>query len=554
MVFMTDRSESDFARYRQHGNYYVDKTGLVEDIFREEDSVVLFTRPRRFGKSMNLSMLDAFFNIDGSGEGLFDDLYISSVPGCMEHMGRHPVIYMDFKDCAGDTFEKVFSKMTFRIAEVFRDHSELLDSDALDSVERELFEDCMRGRMDDGELELSLAFLSKVLHEHHGEEVVVLIDEYDSILNNVYDTGAFERTLAFIKGLLTPLFKNNSHLFKGIMTGVMQIPKGSMFSGLNNIRVDNILSVSSHERFGFTDDEVEGMCVAYVSDHPDVDPAWLKSTIKEWYDGYRFGDAEVYNPWSVISFLRYMEPKAYWVNTASPYVLTQMVSLVDQESRVRMEALLSGESVRIPMEFDICYGVLKHSSDNLFTVLLMAGYLTSDGDDMVRIPNHEVMFAYRTLFRTLVGNEAYGAVMGFSKAIESGDPEEASRHLEGFLMDNFPGNTVGGGAAFRNVVAMMLIVTSRSYSCRVEVPAGKGVADIIMYPKSPELPNVVIETKHTSRRDMGLLRLSKVSLRQIRKKCYTYGLEGRTFIYGVSAGSTGASVEMEVLDLRRIIP
>ena len=300
----------DFKEVRDSDYLYVDKSNMISQILSEGAKVYLYTRPRRFGKSLNLSMLDAFFNIKYPKDNKwFDGLKVSECKECQEHKNAYPVIYFDFKELGVASTEMFEVDLKLKIADLYRQHKYLQESDVLDDVDKQYVMDLIQKRVEPLELRKSISTLSRMLYEHHGKKVIVLFDEYDNPLLNAYSKEFHKDIIQFMRDIMTSVFKGNESLMFGIITGVTQIAKESIFSGINNLKVNNIFSSKFDEMFGFTNDEVKAICEEHG--HPEkYDEA------KEWYDGYRFGDTEVYNPWSVLNYVdEGFRPQAYWAGT-----------------------------------------------------------------------------------------------------------------------------------------------------------------------------------------------------------------------------------------------
>ena len=309
----------DFKKVRDEGYLYIDKSDLIPQILSQKSEVYLYTRPRRFGKSLNLSMLDAFFNIKYPKDNTwFDDLKVSDCRECEDHRNAYPIIYMDFKDLDIRNYELFLKLLSIKISDLYMEYEFLLESNKINRIQITRFEEMCTGTCDESSLINSLNLLSRMLYAHYGKKVVILIDEYDNPIHNAFGKPHHQEILDTMRGILSSALKGNDSLAFGVVTGVMQISKESIFSGLNNLRVNNVLSKDFDEMFGFTDEEVKTILEEYG--HPErIDEA------REWYDGYRFGDANVYNPWSLLNYVgERFEPKPYWAGTSGNSILEDL--------------------------------------------------------------------------------------------------------------------------------------------------------------------------------------------------------------------------------------
>ena len=394
----------DFETIRKDGFYYVDKTRLMKDLLEYPAHVNLFTRPRRFGKTLNMSMLKCFFEI-GTDSTLFDGLKISKDKAfCNQYMGKFPVLSVSLKNVESDTFEAAKKKICFSIGNEASGFLFLAQSDRLSEIDRRQYEKITelneRGEfsMSDELLENSLFILSRLLHKHYGQKVIILIDEYDVPLDKAYQSGYYDAMLRFMKALFGQALKTNSSLYFAVLTGCLRISKESIFTGLNNFKVYTVKEVRYKEYFGFTDAEVREMLLYYgFMSRYDV--------IKEWYDGYRFGNLSIYCPWDVINYCSDLtdenatEPQNYWVNTSSNDIVRRFVERADAAAKDEIEQLINGGTVRKEIRQELTYRDLDSDLDNLWSLLFTTGYLTQAGKDdrgqsQLTIPNREIKWIY----------------------------------------------------------------------------------------------------------------------------------------------------------------
>ena len=314
-----------FWEIRSGRYYYVDKSELISDIVDDGNKVYLFTRPRRFGKTLNLSMIDAFFNMKYKGNTWFDDLKVSEHENCTKLKNTFPVISISMKELEVDDFDLFLSDVATKVSNLFRTFRHLSDSDKIDQIDKDAFIAIRKKTSNKSELKDSLRFLCEMIEFHHGVKPIVLIDEYDNPINSSFNKDTYEHILSFLKGFYSSVLKDNTHMSFAIVTGIMQIAKESIFSGLNNLRVNNIFTEKFDERYGFTESEVKEICEYYG--HPEK-----FAEAKEWYDGYRFGNAEIYNPWSILFYVSVdFKPGTYWAGTSgNDIIYTLMDNATDR--------------------------------------------------------------------------------------------------------------------------------------------------------------------------------------------------------------------------------
>ena len=393
----------NFVEIRRNNFYYVDKTRLIEQLVEKWSEVSLFTRPRRFGKTLNMSMLRAFFEV-GAEANLFDGLYISHKKElCEQYMGKYPVISFTLKNIEGQSFDEVKKSMKYLIGTIARQYSFLLESEKLSVVDKEIYRTLLftnedgTFQMSDVALEKSLYRLTELLEKHYHKKVIVLIDEYDVPLEKAFHHGYYDEMVILIRNLFGNVLKTNEHLKMAVLTGCLRIAKESIFTGLNNFKVYPITMRAFDESFGFTDEEVQKM-LTYYGLEEDYE------IVKAWYDGYRFGDVDVYCPWDVINYCsdrQYdpkLEPQNYWANTSSNDIISHFIDGMGGQrkvTRIELERLINGETVQKEINQELTYKELYSSIDNLWSTLFMTGYLTQKGDSNgkrynLAIPNQEI--------------------------------------------------------------------------------------------------------------------------------------------------------------------
>lgn len=372
----------NFEEIRKLGFYYIDKTRLIEQLLQGWGKVTLFTRPRRFGKTLNMSMLKSFFEI-GTDKTLFEGLYISGNKAlCDEHMGKYPVIFLSLKGVEGLEFASAKRMLCTIIDREIGRHYYLKISDALTDEDRTLFTKMLHGQ--DDNIEDSIRMLSQLLYKHYGQKAVILIDGYDVPLDKAFQNGYYKEMVSLIRGLFGQALKTNEFLQFAVLTGCLRVSKESIFTGLNNFEINSIVDIDHDEQFGFTDDEVMKLLLDYGRSerYPDA---------KEWYDGYHFGNADIYCPWDVINFAKKLvsdpsaRPSAFWINSSGNDMVKRFVDKADQTTRDEIEKLVAGGFVEKQLRLDLTYDEIDNTIDNLWSVLFTTGYLTKIGE--VKVPD-----------------------------------------------------------------------------------------------------------------------------------------------------------------------
>ena len=436
----------DFETIRKDGFYYVDKTGLVKDLLENMSYVSLFTRPRRFGKTLNMSMLKNFFET-GSDRALFDGLEISKEKElCDEYMGKFPVISISLKGAESNTFDGAREMFRNIIGKEALRFPFLTQSPNLTETERKQYKALIhvddKGifTIDDILLKNSLLLLSSFLHKHYGQKTIILIDEYDVPLDKAYQAGYYDAMVDFIRTLFGQALKTNGSLYFAVLTGCLRISKESIFTGLNNFNVYTVKDVQYNEYFGFSDREVRDMlaCYGFMEKY---------DAIKEWYDGYRFGELEVYCPWDVVSYCHAlkmnaaMRPRNYWVNTSSNSIIRQFIDKADGNTRDEIERLIGGESIKKKIRQELTYRDLDSTIDNLWSILFTTGYLTQCGEDdngltKLVIPNREIRWIFVEQIQEWFEAETKKDMQkleGFCRAFEENDTEAIEKGFTSYL-------------------------------------------------------------------------------------------------------------------------
>ena len=520
----------DFKKVRDEDHYYVDKTELITQILDNRMEVYLFTRPRRFGKSMNLSMLDAFLNMEYKGNSWFDDLIISERKDLEANKNSSPVICFDFKDISTDSYESFLCGMRNKIADIFNTNCRVFGKDTSPKMKSDS-KAILNKTSDEDTLCRSLKYLSDAMFEYCKMKVIVLIDEYDNPVQNAYGTQDFRKILNFMKIMLGSLLKGNPSLDFAVLTGVSQISKESIFSGLNNLYVDNVLSTESDEMFGFTNEEVRKLCADYG--HPEK-----YEEAREWYDGYIFGDAEVYNPWSLLNYIKKgFVPAAYWAGTSGNSIISDLIAKADDEVYENLMTFGSGGSISRMIDTSIVYQGLDADVDSIYSMMVTAGYLTAVPNEYgydLRIPNKEMFGVFASMVSNSISSKTSYNLNVFTKALLKCDTAVMEKALYGILVDSVSSRVLDSEHSYQAFLAGMLLHLEGRYQVKADFEEGEGFYDIRLERMRGSSPNIVIEIKRTSSSSKSAEKLAEEALSQIKEKDYCHGLKGDTILYGIS--------------------
>ena len=537
----------DFKELRDGGGYYVDKTLFIADILDSGlTKVFLYTRPRRFGKSLNLSMLDAYLNMEYKGNTWFDGLAISEKRPDDITKNGFPVINLDLKVDEGD-YAKFLDRIHLKITDLYTHFDYLLESDRIPSTYRERFVRVKKRECTYAELSSSIRHLSEMLEMHHGVKPVVLIDEYDNPLNSTYGKMIHEDVLSFLKGMLSDALKGNDALGFAVITGVMQISKESIFSGLNNIKVNNIFSTRSDEMFGFTSEEVRDLCSDYG--HPEkYDEA------REWYDGYVFGNAEIYNPWSVLNYVDSgFEPKEYWAGTSGNSIIDTLLSRADKTVFDDLKVLGEGGSITRSIDDRISYADMM-DLNGIYSVMTMSGYLKavpSDDSYLLSIPNMEMYRVFGKMVMAKLDNKVAVTLDAFCNSVRKNDTDGISRNLSSLLMEVLSSRVLDHEHSYQAFTAGMLLKLCGRYSMYADGERGKGNYDILLKSNLPCDRHIIMEFKkaRSNIRDDTMERMTQTALQQIRDREYFHGLSGEVLMYGIVVRGKDVKVSSETVSL-----
>ena len=515
----------DFEEMRKQDFYYVDKTGLIVDLLAGWGKVNLFTRPRRFGKTLNMSMLKCFFEI-GTDKSLFDGLAVSKEKAlCETYMGKYPVVFVSLKGVDGLTFETAYRALCSIIRREALRLEFLLDSDKLTENEKKSLNRILTGEYDDQDIRDSLQMLCTLLEKHYGQKPILLIDEYDVPLDKAYYHGYYPQMIDLIRAMFQSALKTNSSLFFAVLTGCLRVSKESIFTGLNNLMVHSISDPSFDEYFGFTDEEVGKMLSDYglEAHHQEA---------REWYDGYRFGGQDVYCPWDVINYVYALrvdpqaEPKAYWLNTSGNAMVRELISKsADGTTQMEIERLIEGETITKTLNEQLTHNEIRSSIGNIWSLLYMTGYLTtaqkpSGSRYELRIPNREVRQIYMqqvlSWFNHKVESET-DKLTNLYAAFETGDTETIKEILDEQLLDTV--SFYDARESFYHGFLLALLSTCANWNVSSNIETGKGRSDIIVGRKDRKI-GFVVEVKDVKDEDK-LDAACEAALRQIDERDYT---------------------------------
>ena len=550
-----------FEKLRREDFYYVDKTRLIIDLLKNWGEVNLFTRPRRFGKTLNMSMLKSFFEI-GTDKTLFDGLAISEEKElCEAYMGKFPVVFVSLKDVDGLTFENAYGKLRDILRAEISRLSFLMQSEQIAEDDKYSFERFLREQDTLDDVQKSLKMLSSLLYQHYGQKVILLIDEYDVPLDKAFQHGYYKEMAALIRSLFSRALKTNDFLQFAVLTGCLRVSKESIFTGLNNFDVNSIIDVEHDEQFGFTEAEVQELLQYY-------DREAAAPVMKAWYDGYRFGNADVYCPWDVINYAKKLlanpqaEPQAFWINSSGNDLVKRFVDKADKTTQDEIERLIAGEAIEKAVRLELTYGEVDNSIDNLWSVLFTTGYLTQAGRVergvyKLIIPNREVrevfVFQIQEWFKnTVVRDEK--PMQAFCQAFLDGNAEEIQRRLTIILgkmisiLDTKAKDDQKEN--FYHGLLLGLLRSEPNWLILSNVESGEGFSDILIEPEDPDA-GMVIEVKYSPTL-AGMESACQAAMAQIKEKHYDERLrnEGRENItaFGIAFWKKRCRVCFEKLD------
>lgn len=519
---------SDYVR-AQAEYYYVDKTLLIKELLDRKALVSLFTRPRRFGKTLNMDMLRVFFEI--SKEDTSKYFADKAIWKCGEeyrrHQGKYPVIFLTFKDVKFDSWEATIDKIRELLQGEFGRHQELLSSSKLAEYEKVYFSRILNGAASEVDLTSSLEKLSQMLAKHYGNAPIIIIDEYDTPIQEGYSKDFYDEIIRFMRNFFSGAFKDNRNLTYGFLTGILRIAQESIFSGLNNLTVNSIMDKEYDRFFGFTYQEVRAMLEYYsVADK--------ETELKDWYDGYLFGNTEIYNPWSVINYIsKGCIPQAYWVHTGKNEVLEEVLAIATDDITERLYALLQGEKVIARIDQNVVYRVLTEDPANIYSLLLVAGYLKAlkrelqaDGAYLceVSIPNKEIAAVYKSeiLFHLMqIGVITRTTANMVAESLYANDIQKLQKAISEYMDKSISFYDAGAEGFYHGLTLGLITLMDNHYKIRSNRESGDGRYDISLFPREKKYPGIIMELKWKSGLEEDKLEaLSREALSQIEEKRY----------------------------------
>ena len=513
---------SDF-KLATTGYYYVDKTLMIRDFLDKKPMVSLFTRPRRFGKTLNMDMLRVFFEKTNEDTSVyFKDKQIWQCGDYYtKHQGQYPVIFLTFKDVKSMTWEETFQKIRRLISLEFIRHNELETSSVLTAYEKEQYHLLAGDSGDEVDCQMGLQLLSLLLHKHYGRECIIIIDEYDTPIQQGHTCNFYPEIVNFMRNFFSGGLKDNPHLAFGFLTGILRVAKESIFSGMNNLKTYSILDDGYSSYFGFTEKEVKDMLRYYGKDDK-------YNELSEWYDGYRFGNTEIFNPWSVINYISdNCFPKAFWQSTGSNEIIGEIIQTATPEITKGLYKLLCGEKIAAYIDTGVIYPEVQNNPYSIYSFLLVAGYLKvaniypqSDGNFMcdVAIPNKEITFVYEK--EVLNRTNQNSLAISISQAIFSKDTQKLQALLEDFMVKSISSIDGANEGFYHGMMLGLCAILGNRYKIRSNRESGLGRFDIQLMPLTNGMPGFIFEFKHTKDEHTDLSALADSALQQIETKKY----------------------------------
>lgn len=505
--------------------YYVDKTLLIRDFLNAIPMVSLFTRPRRFGKTLNMDMLRVFFEKTPEDTSIyFKDKYIWQCGDYYtKHQGQYPVIFLSFKDVKCSSWQETFQKISKLISLEFMRHNELESSSVLSSYEKEQYHRFASENINEVDCQMGLQLLSLLLHKHYDKECVIIIDEYDTPIQKGHLCDFYNEIVDFMRNFFSGGLKDNPHLAFGFLTGILRVAKESILSGMNNLKTNSILDNNYSSYFGFTNEEVRDMLAYYDYDYEDK-----YQEICEWYDGYRFGNSEIFNPWSVINYISdQCFPKAFWQSTGSNDIIGEIIGTATPEINENLYKLFCGNTVTTYVDTSVIYPEVQNNPNSIYSFLLVAGYLKvaeiypqNDGNYMcdVAIPNKEILYVYEkeVLNRTNQNNVS----ISIHQAIFSKDTSKLQSLLENFMLKSISTMDGASEAFYHGMMLGLCAVLGSQFKVKSNRESGLGRFDIELLPMVKGIPGFIFEFKHTKDINVDLDSLANSALKQIEDMKY----------------------------------
>jgi hypothetical protein len=517
---------SDFKEIIEGNYYFIDKSLIVKNIVEDGSKVILLPRPRRFGKTLNMSMIKYFFdNTEYNFLNLFNGLEISNHDEIMKLQGQYPVIYLSFKDIKFSNWQECEIMLKKLLVSLFREYRFLLDADSIDEFEKEDLREFMLGKLPAIQYTMSLKILSEHLYNYYGKKVIILIDEYDVPIQAGYSNNYYEEIVNFMRALLSGAFKDNVYLEKGVLTGILRVARESIFSGLNNLSVCTLVSELYNSYFGFTKEEVNEVLKYYNAEEAAGD-------IRKWYNGYNFGGKTIYNPWSILNYIKYRELKAYWVNTSSNELVKTVLRKGNREIKEEMYKLIQGKSIKKIINENIVMNDIQKTSDNLWTFLLFTGYLKYKSKNIVRgdmicdleICNDEIRYLFKNIiidwFNESIENTKLKDML---TALTHGDIRVFSEIFDEFVVRNMSYFDPAGNEpekVYHAFILGMCVNLEEEYEVVSNQEAGYGRADVMIIPRDRDKIGIIMEFKKIDKEDKKLENAVKNALKQIKDQRY----------------------------------
>lgn len=532
--------------------YYIDKTLMIKDFIDERPMVSLFTRPRRFGKTLNMDMLRTYFEKTSEDTSIYfrDKKIWSCGKKYRDYQGKYPVIFVTFKDIKFNTWEETFEAIKDVFAKEAARHIELQTSDKCNDYEKKNFELLLSGEANEVELSNALLDLSSMLHKHHGIAPIIIIDEYDIPIQQGHMRNYYDKVILFMRNLFSGGLKDNKHLSYGFLTGILRVAKESIFSGLNNLTIHSVLDNKYSAYFGFTSEEIKEMADYYGA-------ADKYEEITEWYDGYRFGKTDIFNPWSVINYFNNeCEPRAFWQSTGSNDIIGEIIREADKEIYEKLTSLVNGETFTTYIDTGVIYPQIKNNPSTVYSFLLVAGYLKAikttpsfNGDFMceVRLPNREISLVYhKEILQQLDNIINQPIAISVQEAIFAGDEAKLKKSIQSLLIKSVSSFDTAGENFYHGFMLGLCALLGGSYVTSNR-ESGDGRYDIQLKPESKNLPGILIELKAEKNCEGDKLKkISEMALKQIVDKKYDTELKaaGIETIYRYGVAFSGKNVEV----------
>ncbi|QUO20966.1 AAA family ATPase [Clostridiaceae bacterium Marseille-Q4143] len=521
---------SDYIR-TQSEYYYVDKTLLIKEILDRKPLVSIFTRPRRFGKTLNMDLLRVFFEISDEDTSVFfsDKEIWKCGSEYREHQGKYPVIFLTLKDVKFDSWSETIDKIRDLLQTEYGRHQELLKSERIAKYEKEYFKRIIEGTATEVDLSSALEKLSRMLTEHYDKAPIIIIDEYDTPIQEGYSKDFYDEIIGFMRNFFSGAFKDNKYISYGFLTGILRITQESIFSGLNNLTVNSVMDEAYDQYFGFTSMEVHKMLEYYGALEKEAE-------LKEWYDGYLFGNEEIYNPWSVINYIsKGCVPQAYWVNTGKNEILEDVLKTATDEITERLYALLQGERVVARIDQNVVYRSLAEDPANIYNLLLVAGYLKTPKKELqgdgaylceVAIPNKEIASVYKNeiLSHLLqIGAITRTTANKIAECLYTSDWKRLQTAIAEYMNKSISFYDAGAEGFYHGLVLGLIALMDNQYKIRLNRESGDGRYDISLFPREKKYPGIIMELKWKNGLDEEALKsLAKDALLQIENEKYDF--------------------------------